>query len=476
MKIFAALLCLFIVQIIGILLLEYRRPQRAVAWLVLLFCCPPLGLLIYWFMGREYRLSQKLKTWEAETRRRLHRHAEERSLAVTRAEDTGNPELTGRSELLRLLAGLTESPVTGRNATRILVNADETYDSMLEAMEAASEHIHLEVYIYQDDEIGEEFQDVMIRKARQGVKVRLLLDGLGCRKLSRRFVRSLSAAGVEVHRFLPPLASLPAGRFNYRNHRKILVVDGLAGFTGGINIGDEYLGKDPKMGFWRDTHLKLEGDAVYFIQHIFLKDWQLASGERLSHPRLFPIHACEGKEAVQIIGSGPGAAIDASEAMIFGALSAAEKRIWIETPYFIPDPAILRALKTAVLRGADVRIIIPDKPDHPFVYNASLSYMDDLLDAGVKFYRYRKGFMHAKVWIADGLLASVGSVNMDMRSFYSNFELSAVLLHPKRIEELAGQFQRDLEESEAIDADVFGKRGKAARIKEEFCRLLSPLL
>ncbi|QWU17185.1 cardiolipin synthase [Paenibacillus sophorae] len=476
MKIFAAALCLFILQIIVILVLEYRRPQRAVAWLFLLFCCPPLGLLIYYFLGRDYRQSRKLKAHAAGTRRVLHDYAAERSQLITRMEDTGNPELSSHKELLRLLDGLSESLVTGRNASRILVNAGEAYESMLEAMESASEHIHLEVYIFRNDATGERFQDVMIRKARQGVKVRLLCDGLGSRKLGRRFLRPLASAGVETHFFLPSLASLFGGRFNYRNHRKILIVDGLVGFTGGINIGDEYLGKDPKMGFWRDTHLRLEGDAVYYMQHVFLKDWQLVSGERLSHPRLFPVHGCEGTEGVQIIGSGPDGEIDANQAMIFAAICAAESRIWIASPYFIPDPAILRALKNAVLRGADVRIIIPSKPDSALVYNASLSYLDNLLDAGVKFYRYRKGFMHAKVWIADGLLASVGSVNMDMRSFYTDFELSAVLLQPQRIEELANQFRRDLEDSETVDPYVFRQRGELARATEEICSLLSPLL
>ncbi|AIQ11589.1 cardiolipin synthase [Paenibacillus durus] len=476
MKIFTAALCLFIVQIMVILVLEYRRPQRAIAWLFLLFCCPPLGLLIYYILGRDYRKIRKLKAHPAATRRALHDYAAERSRIITRTEDTGNPELTGRKELLHLLDGLSESPVTGRNASRILVNAGEAYESMLQAMESASEHIHLEFYIFRDDATGERFQDVMIRKARQGVKVRLLCDGLGSRKLGRRFLRPLASAGVETHFFLPPLASLFGGRFNYRNHRKILIVDGLVGFTGGINIGDEYLGKDPKMGFWRDTHLRLEGDAVYFMQHVFLKDWQLVSGERLSHPRMFPVHGCGGDEGVQIIGSGPDGDIDANQAMIFAAICAAKSRIWIASPYFIPDPAILRALKNAVLRGADVRIMIPSKPDSALVYYASLSYLDNLLDAGVKFYRYRKGFMHAKVWIADGLLASVGSVNMDMRSFYSDFELSAILLQPQRIEELADQFRRDLEGSEAIDPDLFRQRGKLARAAEEICSLLSPLL
>ncbi|MDT3427173.1 cardiolipin synthase [Paenibacillus forsythiae] len=476
MKIFIAALCLFIVQIMIILFLEHRCPQRAVVWIFLSFCCPPLGLLIYYFLGRDYRQSRKVKARAAETRRGLHNYAAERSRLITRAKDTGNLELSGCEDLLRLLNRLSESPVTGRNASRILLNADEAYESMLEAMESASEHIHLEVYIFRDDGIGERFQDVMIRKARQGVKVRLLCDGLGSHKLGRRFLRPLTGAGVETHFFLPMLASLFGRRINYRNHRKILVVDGLVGFTGGINIGDEYLGKDPKMGFWRDTHLRLEGDAVYFIQNVFLKDWRLVSGERLSHPRLFPVHTCEGREGVQMISSGPDGEIDANEAMIFGAICAAESRVWIASPYFIPDPAILRALKNAVLRGADVRIMIPAKPDSALVYNASLSYVDHLLEAGVKFYRYRKGFMHAKVWIADGLLASVGSVNMDMRSFYSDFELSAVLLHPQRIEELAGQFRRDLEDCEAIDPGVFRNRGKLARAKEEICSVLSPLL
>lgn len=472
--IWTAILALFMVQGLIILFLEHRRPQRAVAWLSLLYCFPPFVLLIYYVLGRDYKRRKHLKASAAAGG--LACHARERSRLVTVPEETGNPEFQCHEDLLRMLAALTKSPVTGRNATEILIDGKDTYEAMLEAVEAAREHIHLEVYILRDDGIGGLFRDALIRKARQGVKVRVLCDGLGSHKLGRRFVQTLKTAGIEVHFFLPLMTSIPAGRFNFRNHRKILVVDGVIGFTGGINIGDDYLGKDPSMGYWRDTHIRLEGDAVYFLQRMFLEDWQLASGERLSHPRLFPVHKCTGEEGVQIIGSAPEDDIDASLAMIIGAVNAAKQRIWIETPYFIPDPAVLRSLKNAVLRGADVRLIIPDKPDSKLVYKASLSYAEDLLDAGVKFYRYTKGFMHAKVWVADSLLASVGTVNMDLRSYYSNFELSAVLLDPSRIEQLANRFLLDLEECEPIEYEAFRQRGTKERMKEEICRLLSPLL
>ncbi|WP_379132387.1 cardiolipin synthase [Paenibacillus sp. sgz500958] len=476
MKIVIILLCLFIVQAVLILFFEYRRPQRAVAWLFILCFCPPLGLLFYYFFGRDYREAKKVRGKGKMLFREIRSHVEKRSLLVSKAEESGNPQFTEQQGLLHLLSRLSEGPITARNESLILPGGEEAYDSMLEAMETANEHIHAEFYIFREDKIGTRFKEVMIRKARQGVKVRLLCDGLGSHKLSRRFIAELRHGGVEFHFFLPPLLSFLDRRFNYRNHRKILVVDGIIGFTGGINVGDDYLGEDPKMGYWRDTHIRLEGDSVYFIQLAFLKDWRLASGEKLSHPRLFPPHKCSGGEAVQIVASGPDDEVDGSQEVIFAAIGAAKQRIWITSPYFIPDSAICRALKSAVLRGVDVRIIIPAKPDSWLVYHASLSYLDNLQDAGVKFYRYHKGFMHAKVLIADSLLASIGSANLDMRSFYSNFELTAVLLSPDRIEHIVSQFKGDLEESVYIDPTVFRKRGAKMRLKEQLCYILSPLL
>ncbi|MFF2911839.1 cardiolipin synthase [Paenibacillus sp. NPDC057934] len=476
MKVLAIILVLFIVQLAVILLLEFRRPQRAVAWMFLTFCCPPLGLLFYYALGRDFRRKRSVNRQCITHQPEIHAHVSGKSRVVKKMEECGNPQFAEQRELLSLLSGLSKSPITGCNTTRLLSSTEEAYTSMLEAMEDAREHIHMEFYIFRDDEIGDRFQDVMIRKARQGVKVRLLCDGMGSHALSRRYIQTLRRAGVEVHFFLPPLLSLLEGRFNYRNHRKLLIVDGLVGFTGGMNVGDEYLGRNPKIGYWRDTQLRLEGDAVYFIQYVFLKDWKLASGEKVSHPRLFPFHGCVGKEAVKIVPSGPDGQMDASQEMYFGALSAAKNRIWISSPYFIPDPAICRALKSAVLKGVDVRIVIPAKPDNWVVYYASLSYLENLQDAGVKFYRYTKGFMHAKIMVADELLAAVGSVNLDMRSFYSNFELTAVLLDLNAISAVADGFQRDLKHSEFINPEQFRERGRLVKLGEGICQLLSPLL
>lgn len=232
MKIFAIILILFIIQIALIVFLEYRRPQRAIAWLFISFCCPPLGLAFYYFLGRDYRQNRKLNKRCTSLFREIRSYVTGKIKVVKQASDTGNAQFENNEGLLVLLAKLSEGPITGHNKSRVLSTAREAYDAMLEAMEEAKEHIHMQFYIYRDDEIGEQFQDVMIRKARQGVKVRLLCDGLGSHRLSRRFIRTLRNAGVEFHFFLPPISSLLDRRFNFRNHRKILVVDGLIGFTG----------------------------------------------------------------------------------------------------------------------------------------------------------------------------------------------------------------------------------------------------
>ncbi len=294
--------------------------------------------------------------------------------------------------------------------------------------------------------------------------------------MKRSFVKKLKDAGVEVHFFLPPLLATIDRRINYRNHRKIVVVDGNVGFVGGMNVGDDYLGQYPKVGYWRDTHLKIEGDAVYYLQNIFLNDWQLASGQEIIDKDLFPEHECSGLEQIQIISSGPDQEWDAIQEMCFGAISVADRRVWITTPYFIPDPAIYEALKTAAVSGVDVRIIIPWKSDSRMVHLASLSYVDELLRAGVKFYQYRRGFVHAKVIIVDDLIASVGTANMDMRSFFSNFELTAVLFEQTSINRLVSDFEEDLRYCSAIQLESFLSRPFLHKRAEMLCRMLSPLL
>ncbi|GAB6926992.1 cardiolipin synthase [Paenibacillus sp. JCM 10914] len=469
-------LIFFIVQVATVLLLEYRSPSKAVAWVFIMLCLPVIGFVLYYFVAQDYQKRLKIRKRGSRLFQEIRSHLWDRADIVRRKEDMNNPEFHHNARLFNLLNHLSESPITGCNESRVLTDGEETFAAMLEAMEQAKEHIHVEFYIFRDDQIGTQFQDVMIRKAREGVKIRLICDGLGSIKLKQPFIQKFKDAGVEFYYFLPIWVSMFSRRINYRNHRKIVVVDGTVGFLGGINVGDDYLGKDVKMGYWRDTHLELRGDAVYFLQNVFLHDWKLASGERIADHGLYPEHDCTGNEQAQVLSSGPDMNWNAIQEMCFGAITVAKERIWITTPYFIPDQGVYEALKTAAVSGVDVRIIIPDRADSRLVKLASLSYVEELLAAGVIFYEYEKGFIHAKVLIVDELLGSVGTANLDMRSFFCNFELTAVLFDQQPIDRLVSDFEEDLRHSKQIDAQAFQHRGRWQKSKEILCRMFSPLL
>ncbi|WP_138494705.1 cardiolipin synthase [Paenibacillus pinistramenti] len=470
------ILIAFIFQLATILILEFRSPPKTVAWLFILFCVPFIGFFLYYFVAKDYQNRRRIRLSGSPLFRRIEARLREQAEIIEDTAGMNNPEFAGQERLFALLSHLRECPMTGCNATRVLKDGEETFASMLEAMEQAKEHIHIEFYIFRSDMIGSRFKDLMIRKAREGVKVRVLCDGLGSLMLKRSFIQEIREAGVEFHYFLPPFIALLDKRVNYRNHRKIIVIDGTVGFMGGLNVGDDYLGLHRKMGYWRDTHLRLEGDAVYFLQHTFLGDWKLAGGGEVTPGVLFPPHHCRGQERVQILTSGPDQDWRTIQEMCFGAAAVAKRRIWITTPYFIPDAAVYEALKTAAVSGLDVRIIIPYHSDSRLVHWASLSYLEELLRAGVKFYQYAKGFVHAKVMVVDGLLATVGSANLDMRSFYSNFEMTAVLFDPLAIEELSRQFEEDLQECRPVLLPSFLQRPKRQKGLELFARMLSPLL
>jgi cardiolipin synthase len=385
-------------------------------------------------------------------------------------------EIPGDERLGRALRAMSKAPITCCNGTEILTDGEAAFRVIFEMIGRAEHHIHLAYYILRDDGVGRRFRDALIRKAREGVQVRLLYDGFGSRKLHRSYLRDLEAAGVRTQCFLPLGAALLSRRINHRYHRKIIVVDGKFGFTGGLNIGDEYLGFDKKNGFWRDTQLRLEGDAVYDLQHIFVRDWKLASGETLDDPALWPPHACASREGVQIVSCGPRPGANEIYDGLLAAIGAARKRVWIATPYFVPDEGLKSALRTAALGGVDVRLIVPGVSDSRFVLAATLSHAADLAAAGVKVYRYRKGFIHAKVMIIDRLLASVGTANLDMRSFYSNYELNALLFDGKPIRRLEEDYLKDLADSREVAAEELRGLTAGARAGRALARLLSPLL
>ncbi|CAM4464807.1 cardiolipin synthase [Paenibacillus macerans] len=466
----------YIAPIAMILILEFRNPSKAVAWMFILFLCPFIGFITYYFVAKDYTKRKWLRLRSRRPFPEAQAKLRKRMSIVSTAEEAQNPAFQNQKRLFGLLTHWPKSPITGRNQTQVYSEGETAFSAMLEEMEKAKDHIHVQFYIFRADGIGSRFQEVMIRKAKEGVKVRLLCDGLGSYLLRASFVRRLRAEGVEVYFFLPPLTALQSRRLNYRNHRKIIVVDGTVGFVGGLNVGDDYLGLYAKTGYWRDTHLQLRGDAVYFLQMTFVHDWRLASGQRIEGPGLFPDHRCEGREQVQILTSGPGQPRNNIREMCFGAMSVATRRIWIASPYFIPDEAVYTALKTAALSGVEVIVILPYHADHRLVKLASLSYVEELLAAGVKFYQYTKGFIHAKVLLVDDLLASVGTANMDMRSFFYNFEMTALLFDQGPIAKLADDFERDISDSVPIRLAEFARRSRWQKGMELLARLLSPLL
>lgn len=469
-------LLIFIFQIATILLVEFRHPSKSVAWLVILFVLPIVGFIMYYFLAKQYTQRRKVRYKGEQMIEKTQYFIYKQSKVVRNIEDLSNHQFHHEKRLFGLLKNIPDAPITGCNETVILTNGDETYPAILEAMEQAEHHVHVEYYTIRSDIIGNQFKDVLIRKARQGVEIRVIYDGIGSYDLKKSYIEELIKAGVKVGCFLPPFIALFDKRINYRNHRKIVVVDGKKGFLGGINIGDEYLGKDTKLGFWRDTHMYFQGDAVYFLQQTFLRDWYFVMGERIKDESYYPPHECLGDEQVQVISSGPDKHWDAILEMMFAAITTAKQRIWIASPYFIPDETLLMALKTAAFSGVDVKILYPAVPDSILVKYASISYFEELMQAGVRFYVYKKGFIHAKVLLIDHLLTSVGTANMDMRSFFSNFEINAVMFDLKTIHRIEKDFHQDFLDSEELLLHDFEKRSRIQRGKEVAARLLSPLL
>jgi len=467
------LLFIFIFQAATILLLEFRRPAHATAWLFILFLFPLVGFILYYFLATEYRRSRKARRRASQDQRRRGKLL---SMSDVLSSASELPGLASETRLFRTLQKRSEMPITVRNRSVLFNNGRNTYDAMLTAIRGATSHIHLSSYIVRDDGVGREFQRALIEKAREGVKVKLLYDGIGSIKLKDEYVRKLEAGGVDCACFFPLRPSFLKKRMNYRNHRKIAVVDGKIGFVGGINVGDEYIGKHPRLGYWRDSHLMLEGDSVYWLQEVFLKDWEIATRRKPDDPSFFPEHGVPKGEAVQIVPAGPNRKGDAIHDSVFAMLNAAKERIWMTTPYFIPSSSIAMALHDAAVSGMDVRILVPYVPDTWLVHLATMSYVEEMMRSGVRVWQYKKGFIHAKTLVVDRFAAVVGTANMDLRSFYSNFEINAHLFDPAAISRVENDFLQDLEDSQEINLHKFLARSRMRKAKEAMARILSPLL
>ena len=462
---------LTVVSIGFMIFMENRHPSATMAWILLLALMPVVGLFFYFLFGQNY------------FKRRKYDKKAQRDIMAYESEvlQRGAVDLSGfrpdQQQLFQLSQRLARTAVSFTTETRVLTNGEETFSALIPALEKAKHHIHMEYYIYRADEIGTRIQQILMDKARAGVAVRFMVDAVGSHQLPRLFLRQMQQAGVEVAVFGSPWTTFFSSRVNYRNHRKIVVIDGSVGFMGGLNIGDEYLSRSRTYGFWRDTHMLVRGEGVRTLQVIFMQDWEYVTGSTLSEQEYYSPDMLERREgAVQIIASGPDNERRALKHIFFSMITSARKSVWIATPYFIPDEDILTALRVAALSGLDVRILFPAKPDKRLPFFASHSYFSTLLDAGVRIYEYEKGFLHSKLLIVDGEMASIGTANMDMRSFHLNFEVSALLVETESVQQVVNDFERDLNNAALIDQDSFMNKGMVIRLLESGARLMSPLL
>ena len=461
---------------------DTQSTTKTLAYLLFAIFVPVVGILFYFFFGINYR-NRKMyskKLWDnAVMAKRLKEDLYHYSKQTFNESDAS---VQSSKELAYMLMNDSRSPLTSGNAVKLLVNGENKFPEVLKALNEAKSHIHIEYYIYEDDEIGTEIGNILIKKAQEGLAVRFIYDDFGSSSIRKKFVSQLRDNGVKAFPFFK-ISFIPfANRINYRNHRKIIVIDGHTAFVGGINVSDRYINKlnDTKNIFWRDTHLRIDGPGVQYLQFLFLCDWNFCANEKLQASKeFFPRRKNfpgGNDKVVQIAASGPDSETPTILFSLLQAINLATKEILITTPYFIPGDSLLDALNIASLSGISVKLLVPGKSDSLLVNSAASSYYDDLLRTGVEIYQYTKGFVHAKTMVTDRKVAIVGTANMDFRSFDLNFEVNAIVYDVEIAGQLSDIFYNDLKDAERIDEASWSKRSRLKQLWQKIARLVSPLL
>ncbi|MDO4268143.1 MAG: cardiolipin synthase [Eubacteriales bacterium] len=478
---------LYINLILSVVIVFFQRrdPKTVWTWLLLLYFIPVFGFFFYLIFAQDYRKSRMFRVKEVEDR--FRRSIKRQELYFQSGADPDDLLAADFSDLIYYNLEQSGAVLTANNQVEIFTDGQKKFEDLRRELRKARRFIHIQYYIIKNDELFDSIVSILKERVRAGVEVRILWDGMGGRFMPARKWRELEAAGVRTACFFPPFFGRLNLRVNYRNHRKIVVIDGHVGYVGGFNIGREYLGREPRFGYWRDTHLRIKGDAVISLQIRFALDWNYAAKENLFKDGVYFMdgraeesgeseESCRAPLGIQIITSGPDSAQRQIRDNYLQMIHRAHHHIYIQTPYFVPDDAVLSALKMAAQSGLDVRLMIPCKPDHPFVYWATYSYVGEMLAAGARCYTYEKGFLHAKCLMTDGRVSCCGTANMDIRSFELNFEVNAMIYDGQTTERLEELFLEDLTCCREVTAEVYGARGLWVRIREQACRLLSPLL
>lgn len=460
-----------------IIFLERKNPSATLAWIMILFLLPVFGILLYFLISQNIA-RKKIFKLKAPEERIIGTALRNQMKEI--ADNTFNyeqPEFEEWKSMIRLHQTLDRSFFTQDNIVDIFTDGKDKFDKLIKDIQNATSHIHMMYFIFQNDSLGRTIIDQLTEKAKQGVEVRLLLDAMGSSKITPEVLCDFTKAGGKYSFFFPSKIKIFNLKLNYRNHRKLVVIDGKIGYLGGFNVGNEYLGKKKKVGYWRDTHLRITGSSVYDLQMRFILDWRFSSKEDLDISiAYYQEPSREGNTGIQIVSSGSDTKHEEIKHGYLKMISSAKKRIIIQTPYFIPDYSILESLKNAALSGVELSIMIPCKPDHVFVYWATYSYIGELLDTGAKIYIYNNGFLHAKMICVDGKVASIGSANFDIRSFRLNFEVNAFIYDSATVINLEEIFDNDIKYSEALTLEKYKNRPLYIKLKESISRLLSDLL
>lgn len=471
--IFAIVLIINVTCSFSIIFIERKEPSTTWAWLLVLLILPGIGFIFYLLFGQNFSRERLFKE-----KKKLDKEKRKEVLGQIEKEYKDLDENSNFVDLIKMNYNNSGSKLMLNNEIDLYFDGKDKFKQLIYDLEHAEKYIHIQYYIIRKDKLGRKIISILEKKVKEGVQVRFLVDSMGGYTLTKRFLKNFINNGGKFEIFFPGILPHVNTRINYRNHRKIVIIDGKYGYTGGFNVGDEYISEDKKIGYWRDTHIRIRGDAVNPLNDRFLMDWCYASGEEIEHFSDFYLQEpyTLGDKAIQIVTSGPDHNEEYIKNALFKLINNTKEKIYIETPYFVLDESMLESIKISAMSGVDVRIVIPKKPDHIFMKWIAYSYLEELLEAGVKVYAYNKGFIHAKTMVSDGYVSTVGTANMDIRSFSLNFEVNAFIYNKEVADKLERQFMIDIEDSDQITLNTFKKRSRREKVMESIMRLFAPIL
>ncbi|NRD19761.1 cardiolipin synthase [Winogradskyella eckloniae] len=456
------------------ILLKKVNPTKALSYIIGLLAFPFIGLIVYYLFGQEYRKTKifnRKRVLNQSTIQKIQKQLELNTKQINAVDDL----LDQKSKLIPLLYNNEKSRLTINNDVKLIKNGDEKFRLLIDDLKAAEHHIHLEYFVIKDDEIGTQVLNLLCEKAQEGLEIRIVIDDVGS-SISSSMKRKLIACNVEMFAFMPVLFTKFTGQMNYRDHRKIIVIDGKIGYVGGVNISDTYVNANNNR-YWRDTHIRVVGEAVKQLQILFFTTWDFVNDKPVEISKAyFPNHNCKQNVPIQIAASGPDTDWSNIMEAIFVGITNAEDHIYITTPYFIPNSEIVTALIVAARSNIAVKVIVPKTSDSWIAEYATNSYLELLLEAGVDVYQYTKGFIHAKTMVVDGVFSTVGTTNMDYRSFNINFEVNALIYDKAISKALTNYFNIDLKDCERLELITWQSRSKKTKLIEATARLMAPLL